>query len=254
MLSRFSIGAALVFAVTLAASGPAFAAKLLMKGDCEFVVDSPGIFGSSHLKYSVLGGTVFAQNGDGKYCGTTTMDTPFGPGSNDSCFVVENGQLISAVWGNKVSSSSCTLVEATIFATLDATQAAAFAGTGTANLHGQAFLKTVGGDVKTCAGEEVTLMPGLPYFDEFVAKSRSGLDLHADQRAMDLVRHTICDAQGNFAFTGLPSQRWYIVTTVTWDVPQVGFGGMDRQGGQLLQSINLHAGDNQSFLTSRDQN
>ena len=32
---------------------------------------------------------------------------------------------------------------------------------------GQALLKTKGGDVKTCAGEEVILMPYNPYTEEF---------------------------------------------------------------------------------------
>ena len=183
------------------------------------------------------------------------MDTPFGPGSNESCFVVENGQLISGVWGHKVSSSTCTLVEAAITATITDKEAAAFTGAGAANLHGQAFLKTVGGDVKTCATEEVSLMPGIPYFDEIMEKTKNGLELHADKRAADLVRRTICDAQGNFSFTGVPAQKWYIVTTVTWDVPRVETyaSSMDRQGGELIQSIDLHAGDNQAFLTGRDQ-
>jgi len=36
---------------------------------------------------------------------------------------------------------------------------ASWAGTGNANIGGQAFLKTLGGDVKTCAGQDVSLIP-----------------------------------------------------------------------------------------------
>jgi hypothetical protein len=244
----------------------------VIKSSCNFVVDVPGIFGPTHLKYSAAGGAVYTQNGDGKFCGAAAMETPMGPSSSDTCFVVADGQLVSGDWGNKVSSSSCTLVDGTtINAPFDNNQAAAFTGTGSANLHGQAFLKTVGGDVRTCAGEDVVLIPATPYFDEMIEKTTSGIDTHLDQRATSLLRRTICDAQGNFSFPSLPTQKWYVLTQVKWGVPHIEQPGehpglitglllgvhappsTDEQGGELMQAINLHPGDNQALLTSRDQ-
>jgi len=148
---------------------------------------------------------------------------------------------------------------------------APWSGPGTATLHGQAFLKTVGGDVKTCAGEAVFLIPGNPYDDELVTAKGSGL-ANGDARVRSHFRETICDAQGNFAFEAVPAQRWYVATMVTWNTPHIYapgeqpepqtsflFGGtipaapaLDQQGGGLLQSVTLQPGTNQVILTDRD--
>lgn len=155
---RSSLGAT-VCVCLLAVSGPALASQLVIKSGCNFVVDVPGIIGATHLKYNVLKGSVYKQDSDGKYCGTATMETPFGPSADNSCFVVASGQLVSGDWGNKVLSSTCLLTEATITAAIDSNQSAPFTASGPANFHGQAFLKTVGGEIKTCAGEDVVLIP-----------------------------------------------------------------------------------------------
>lgn len=261
-----------VCAGLLAMSGPALASQLIVKSSCSLVLDVPGIIGSSHLKYSIAGGALFNPDSDGRYCGTASMDTPFGPSSGKECYIVANGQLLSGNHGNKVSSSDCMLTEAAAMdASFDPKQAAAYAGAGPANLHGQAFLKTVGGDVKTCAGEDVVIIPGMPYLEEMIGKVRAGVDLHMDDHAKPLLRQTICDAQGSFSFSGLPAQRWLILTQVKWGVPHIERPGertglitgmifgvhvppaTDEQGGELMQAIELHPGDNQAYLTSRDQ-
>jgi hypothetical protein len=148
---------------------------------------------------------------------------------------------------------------------------APWAGNGPANLRGQAFLKTVGGDVKTCAGERVLLLPGIPYVDELFEKAKGGISASPDPQLMSYVRSTICDAQGNFSFAQLPAQRWYVVTRVTWGVPHVEAPGSqpgpltslllgiraapatDQQGGELQQAVVLSPGENQAFLTFRDE-
>lgn len=263
--------AAMGCATLLAFPGSAVASQLIAKSNCNLVVDVPGIIGSSHLKYRIAAGALFNQSKDGRYCGSATMDTPFGPASGDECYVVADGQLISGSHGNKVSSSDCTLGEAAAMnASFDAKLAATYVGTGPANLHGQAFLKTVVGDVKTCAGEFVYILPGMPYVEEVIKKLHDGVDVRMDERAKSLARQTVCDAQGNFTFTGLPAHRWVIATQVKWGVPHIeqpgenpgpigllfgmhGPPAVDEQGGELMQAIDLQPGDNQAFLTSRDQ-
>jgi len=262
---------AIGFAGFLALSGSATASQLIAKSSCSVVVDVPGIIGTGHLKYNIARGLLFNHNKEGKYCGTTTMDTPFGPSPDDQCFVVADGQLVSGIHGGKVSSSDCVLEEATAMsASFDAKLAATYVGTGPASLHGQAFLKTVVGDVKTCAGEFVYILPGMPYVEEVIKRLHDGVDVQMDERAKSLSRQTVCDAQGNFTFTGLPAHRWVIATQVKWGVPHIeqpgenpgpigllfgmhGPPAVDEQGGELMQAIDLQPGDNQAFLTSRDQ-
>src|SRR5690242_9628440 len=76
----------------------------------------------------------------------------------------------------------------------------AWDGAGPATLQGQAFLKTVGGDVKTCAGEAVSLMPATAYNTEIVNALRAGREHMANrtQRGDKYVLETQCDAQGHF--------------------------------------------------------
>jgi hypothetical protein len=45
------------------------APQLLVDRDCRFVIEVPGIFGSSHLDYRIPKGAIFAQDADGKFCG-----------------------------------------------------------------------------------------------------------------------------------------------------------------------------------------
>jgi hypothetical protein len=253
-------------------SCPASASQLVIKNNCSFVVDVPGVFGPTHLNYSATKGAVYKQDSDGKFCGIAAMQTPMGPSADNKCFVVANGQFISGEWGNKVSSSTCALADEAIVQTpFDEAQAIPFAGTGSANLRGQAFLKTIGGDVKTCAGEDVVLVPSIRYFDDLMDNAKIGIDAHIDPRATLALRKTICDAQGNFTFLNLPTQTWYVLTQVRWGAPHLEQPGersgliigllfgfhvppnIDEQGGELLQLVELKAGDNQILLTDRDK-
>jgi hypothetical protein len=60
-----------------------------------------------------------------------------------------------------------------------------WAGAGPATLHGQAFFKTVGGDVKTCAGSGVFLMPANPYGEGLATADSKGFnDANSDPRAL----------------------------------------------------------------------
>jgi hypothetical protein len=237
----------------------AVAAQLVSSRDCNFVMHVPGVFGGKNLNLSMRKGAVFTENGDHKFCGPVTQATPFGESNGDQCFVVTDGKLISGNWSDKVTSSSCVLTDAAaMHAPFVVGDFAPWAGSGPSSLHGQAFLKTVGGNVKTCAGARVLLLPATPYVDELLAKKNAGISVDADSRLKSYTRVTICDAQGNFSFAGLPAQRWYVATSVTWGVPQIDEPGdqpweTDQQGGKLVQAVALAPGDNQVFLTYRDE-
>lgn len=147
-----------------------------------------------------------------------------------------------------------------------------WAGAGPSSLSGQAFLKTVGGDVKTCAGSKVLLLPDNGYVEEMMANESSGSTYaNMDHRLLDYIRQSMCDAQGNFAFSALPAGNWVVMTSVTWGAPHVALPGedpapltglilgiphspdVDEQGGELRKAVSLQSGDNRVLLTEEDQ-
>jgi hypothetical protein len=147
-----------------------------------------------------------------------------------------------------------------------------FAGTGDATLRGQAFLRTVGGDVRTCAGSDVFLIPDNPYMEDLTAAEDRGVrNASIDPRAQTFRRRSTCDAQGNFHFSGVPKGSWIVVARVTWSIPHIEQGGerpgpltslllgirpapeFDNQGGELRKFVELRSGDNEAILSGEDE-
>lgn len=88
---------------------------------------------------------------------------------------------------------------------------------GTAKLTGQAFVKTMGGDVKYCAGNEVYLVPGTRYADALTnMPKRANSRVKHPEGYAKYRRTTIGDGMGNFEFTNLPAGRWYVGCVVAW--------------------------------------
>lgn len=133
-----------------------------------------------------------------------------------------------------------------------------YAAPGPAQIAGQAFLKTVGGDVKTCAGNRVSLVPATSYNAEALQHASAQLS-NPDERVKSFTKSTICDAEGRFEIDRLAARKWYVVTNVSWGVPQVEdgmFGPIvvtDQQGGFLMQQIDLKPGKNSIILTDADR-
>jgi hypothetical protein len=123
----------------------------------------------------------------------------------------------------------------------------AFAGKGPVSVHGQ----TVGGDVKTCAGNAVKLIPDNAYNEEFIAHAGHQPVLDHDPGALAFTRNTLCDAQGKFVFDDVPAGNWYVWTTVVWGVPSE--SGISKQGGELLQKASLKPGVAEVILTAGDE-
>jgi hypothetical protein len=249
-----------------------FAAQLLSASTCTFVVHVPGAFGGTNLTYHMQKDALFNENADHKFCGPVAQGTPFGESKGDQCFAIDDGKLISGKWSNRVTSSDCLFSDASAFNTpFDPSNFTSWSGDGSSNLHGQAFLKTVGGEIKTCAGEDVLLLPATAYVDDLLVKTGAGVSVSPDSRLMSLSHRTVCDAQGNFSVSRLPAQKWYVLTRVTWGVPHIESPGekpgplaslllgirappaIDQQGGDLVHSVELNPGDNQVLLTDRDE-
>lgn len=127
-------------------------------------------------------------------------------------------------------------------------------GAGPNSIKGSALLRTVGGDVKTCAGLTVTLVPKSPYTTErmiVVYGSDTGGISRPNpfslrpipQPAAELYefnRETVCDPQGSFTFNSLPNGTYYVVAEVTWGAPTQ--YGVSTQGGKLMKSVTVRDG------------
>jgi hypothetical protein len=123
-------------------------------------------------------------------------------------------------------------------------------------IEGTALLRTVGGEPKTCAALQVTLVPWSRYSGERIAhlygSTRSGYNARPPQGRMirwenddaafyETVRSTACDSAGRFVFDSLPDGEWIVEAIVIWDVPYVNFRG-GPQGGTLMQRVKVEGG------------
>ena len=127
----------------------------------------------------------------------------------------------------------------------------AYLGPGPAAIRGQGFLRQQGGGTVSCAGSDVWLLPGTPYFDESL-RILATRDVDSIEGALWAVfgrymRKSQCDGQGNFTFRDLPSLPWIVTTDVRWVV------GYRSQGGRLVKLVTAVPGDTPpSLLSDRD--
>lgn len=125
---------------------------------------------------------------------------------------------------------------------------------------GQAILRTRGGDVKSCAGLEASLIPYSPYSAERIAVTygageegfggRERRPFTPDPAAYhNTIRRTICDAQGNFRFSNLPDGRYFVLVEVSWDAVQGGYYPyLAQQGGTMMSRVDLRDGEERQLL------
>lgn len=162
--------------------------------------------------------------------------------------------LLSMLGVSACTPYGLTPSHAPVYTVGETTQAdyAPWAGKGDASLQGQGFLTTNGGDVKTCAGQEVRAIPAnAADVGLITAISEGDRLILADPKFPNLshvnTRRTVCNAQGNFEFDNLPPQSWIIETRVVWEVPN-DYGGVTTEGGPLVETVHLTAGTNKIIL------
>lgn len=113
---------------------------------------------------------------------------------------------------------------------------ALYKASGSATIEGQAFLRQQGGGVVTCAGSEVLLAPATAFYraaivdPKFIYGATASL-MSADAKA--LIHETMCDATGNFTFSGVAAGVWVVITDVSW----VAAGR--REGGALVKEVEV---------------
>jgi hypothetical protein len=104
---------------------------------------------------------------------------------------------------------------------LDESELSRGVASGTSTVQGQAFLKTVGGDVKYAAGDLIYLCPkgvGM-YLIEAASMRREYGEVDYDKRADQACRSMKGDGQGHFRFTGVAAGEYTLATWVVWGIP-----------------------------------
>jgi hypothetical protein len=123
---------------------------------------------------------------------------------------------------------------------------------GSATLSGSALLRTVGGQVRTCAGLEVNLVPASTYAavrmrtmfgsvgQGFMAARGARKWAATDQNYVRNLKQTVCDPQGYFSFENLPDGDYFVTAFVSWSVPTRYFNRLE--GGVLMKAVRIENG------------
>lgn len=114
--------------------------------------------------------------------------------------------------------------------------------TGTGEVSGQVFMRTVGGDVKYGAGSVVYLQPVTSYTTQwYVDNFQGGKNLAPpDPRAALYSIKGQADGNGNFSFTGVPPGKYYLSSEVRWSAPSQ--YGLLPQGGVIAKEVSVQNG------------
>lgn len=127
-------------------------------------------------------------------------------------------------------------------------------------VRGSAVMRTVGGDVRTCAGLDANLIPDSVYararFQEMygntergLLSARSGFAFDATDPAYVRASRTVtCDPQGFFTFSDLPDGSYFVTAKVIWGVRNRYF--TEWQGGYLMQHVRVSGGGVTSIVLS----
>ncbi len=119
---------------------------------------------------------------------------------------------------------------------------------GASAISGQAFLITVGGDVKYGAGNQVNLYPYTSYVQEVLSmKKRPNYRIkNEDTRWMQYAKTTIADGQGKFEFKNIPAGNYLLECSLTWQVASQ--YGLQTTGGLISKQVTVGNGDSVSVM------
>lgn len=123
---------------------------------------------------------------------------------------------------------------------------------------GHAVLRTVGGDAKTCAGLPAQLVPFSRYGEERIKirygstekgyfDARTARPMQPPKREYEqIIRATICDANGQFKFTNLADGIYFLNSQVTWGVPTRYFTRIE--GGGMMLRVEVKGGETKEVI------
>lgn len=120
---------------------------------------------------------------------------------------------------------------------------------------GQAFFKLPSGQVITCAGESVSLIPAVGYNTELeqILSSGKGYPANYDRHEHKYDHKAMCDGAGKFSFEAIPALNWIAVTRVTWSEPSsIPYMGAESKGGYLFSEIQVDDAHTKVMLSNQD--
>jgi hypothetical protein len=121
---------------------------------------------------------------------------------------------------------------------LDATAIQAAMRPGHAIVKGQAFSKTVGGDVKYGAGGQILVLPNSDYVSQCIAILKMQyITTDCGKAIFPLGRVVIADGEGRFEIADLSPGDYSISTLITWGVP--GRFGIEQTGGVVSTVVSV---------------
>lgn len=124
---------------------------------------------------------------------------------------------------------------------------------GKGTVSGQAFMKTVGGDVKLGAGSTINLNPVTSY-SKWASENRAyaGGVTPYDPRLLQYMRQTIADGSGRFSFKDVPDGEYFVTGAVTWQAVQGGaYPRLAQQGGVIWKMITVKNGESVEVMLTQ---
>lgn len=126
---------------------------------------------------------------------------------------------------------------------------------GSNTIEGSALIRQKGGDIVTCAGVEVALIPVTDYATERMVaiygsdqkgyRSSGNLKFEPDlPEYYEATKRVLGDAQGEFVFSDVTDGEFYISTRITWTV------GYSSQGGVLMKRVKVEGGETERVVLS----
>jgi len=135
-------------------------------------------------------------------------------------------------------------------------------GNGPNTVEGSAVLRTRGGEARTCAGDEASLVPYSQYAaarmrllygsedrgffsteDAFISGPRVADDQYTPAYNASW-RPAACDAQGSFVFANVPDGTYFVVAKVMWIARY-------EQGGWLMQKVEVKGGETKKVVLTQ---
>jgi hypothetical protein len=141
----------------------------------------------------------------------------------------------------------CATREVHVVAPFDAALTEQMLRLGPNTITGSALVRRRNGNVVTCAGREVFLIPGTPYATErighiygaghFIPFGTRSIVRPDPPEYRALTRRTVCNAAGFFRFENIADGHYFVHTVVSWDG-----GSLYPEGGSLVSRAKVQGG------------